>query len=107
MITTLLVEPQIEKHIINLLEIKDNEYTNPNINISSILTECYIRSLLTFLNEDRIKHLNNQFLYLISNPTYLKKYPNNRISIDIITNCFKNIKYDKSKKRTISFGFNK
>lgn len=106
-INTLLVEPQIEKHIINLLEIKDSEYNNPSINISSILTECYIRSLLTFLNDDRINHLKNQFLYLISNPIYLKNHANDRISQDSIMNCFRNVKYDKSKKRTISFGIHK
>ena len=97
-ITTILVEPLTEQNIFNLLEIKDNEYNNQFINIKAILTECYIRALLTFLNEERIKYQQNKFQHILSN----NKYLNNIISIDIINNCFNNIKYDKTKKRTIS-----
>lgn len=98
-ITSLLVEPLIDTHITNLLKIKDTEYNYPSINIYSILTECYIRSLLTFLPQDKIQYLKKQFHYLITNQNYPK---DNRNSQETIINCFKNIKHDKSKKRIIS-----
>lgn len=103
-ISSILVEPQLDSHISNLLKIKDTEYNYPSINIYSILTECYIRSLLTFLTNERVQYLKNQFHYSIINPTYSK---NNRNSQEIIINCFKNIKQDKSKKRIISLNLHK
>lgn len=103
-ITSILVEPQLDLHITNLLKIKDNEYNYPSINIYSILTECYIRSLLTFLTNDRIQYLKQQFHYIINNTTYQK---DNRNSQDTIINCFNNVKYDKSKKRIISLNLHK
>ena len=103
-ITSISVEPQLETHIQNLLNIKDYEYNYPSINIYSILTECYIKSLLTFLPNDRIQYLKKQFHYLITNHTYQK---NNRNSQEIIINCFKTIKHNQSKKRIISLNLNK
>lgn len=102
-ISSILVEPQLDSHISNLLKIKDTEYNYPSINIYSILTECYIRSLLTFLTNERVQYLKKQFHYLIINPAYSK---DNRNSQEIIINCFKNIKQDKSKKRIISLNLN-
>lgn len=103
-ITSLLVEPQINSHITNLLNIKDNEYNYPSINIYSVLTECYIRSLLTFLPNDRLYYLKKYFHYLLTNHNYFK---DNKNSQEIIINCIKNIKHDKSKKRIISLNLNK
>ena len=103
-ITSILVEPQLNLHITNLLKIKDNEYNYPSINIYSIITECYIRSLLTFLTNDRIQYLKQQFHYIINNTTYQK---NNRNSQETIINCFNNVKHDKSKKRIISLNLHK
>ena len=98
-ITSMLVEPQLDLHITNLLKIKDSEYNYPSINIYSILTECYIRSLLTFLTKEKIQYLKKQFHHLITNQNYQK---DNRNSQETIINCFNNIKHDKSKKRIIS-----
>ena len=103
-ISSILVEPQLDSHISNLLKIKDTEYNYPSINIYSILTECYIRSLLTFLTNERVQYLKKQFHYLIINPTYSK---DNRNSQEIIINCFKNTKQDKSKKGIISLNLHK
>jgi len=103
-ISSILVEPQLDSHISNLLKIKDTEYNYPSINIYSILTECYIRSLLTFLTNERVQYLKKKFHYLTVNPTYSK---DNRNSQEIIINCFKNIKQDKSKKRIISLNLYK
>ena len=98
-ITSILIKPQLNLHITNLLKIKDSEYNYPSIYIYSILTECYIRSLLTFLTQDQIHYLKKQFQNLITNTTYSK---DNKSSQEIIINCFKNTKIDKSKKRIIS-----
>lgn len=102
----IIIQTQINSHIITLLEIKDEEYNDPNANISSIINQCYIRALLTFMTDEEIYKLNEQFHELIETPSYLIKHPKDRISEEAIIRCFKNIKYDKAKKRTISLNKN-
>lgn len=105
-ILSIIVQTQIIMHIKSLLEIKDENYNNRNTNISSIINQCYIRALLTFMNDDEIYKLNEQFHELIESPTYLKDHPKDRISEEIIIKCFKSVKYDRVKKRTISLYIN-
>jgi len=97
-----IIKTQIQKQFSSLLEIKDKEYNNPQINISSIINQCFIRSLLTFLTDEEIYTINNYFQQLINNQEYLIKYSNNKISENNIINCLKNVSYDKTKKRIIS-----
>lgn len=105
-ILNIIVENQIRTHIINHLEIKDTDYNDNKKNISSIIRECYIRTLLTFITEKKLNQLNTEFNNLIQNSTYKIQFHNNRISENTILNCFKNVKYDKAKKRIISLNRN-
>ena len=101
-----IIKSQLKNQILALLEIKNKEYNNNKTNISSIINQCYIRALLTFLTEEDIYIINDKFHKLINSPNYLSKHPNNKISIENIINCLKNIKYDKTKKRIISLNRN-
>lgn len=101
-ITNLIVQTQINKHIIEVLIIKDYEYDNPKTYISSIINQCYIRTLLTFLSDNNIYKLNEEFHNLIDSETYISNYQDNNISEKAIIKCFKNINNDKTKKLTIT-----
>ena len=105
-ITNLIVKSQINTHIIELLKITDNKYNNHIEKNKAIINQCYIRSLLTFLTDDDIYKLNDEFHHLIDSPQYLSKKDNNQISEKIIINCFKNINHDRAKKLTIFFNKN-
>ena len=102
LITNLIVQTQINTHIIEVLKIKDNEYNNSKTNISSIINQCYIRTLLTFLTDDNIYKLNEDFHNLTENPQYIKYQKQNTISEKAIIQCFKNINNDRAKKLIIS-----
>lgn len=103
LLATLIVENQIITHIKDILKIKDAEYENSTISMSSIIGQCYIRALLTFINDDQVYELNEQFHKYIETPTYLEEHQKDKISEQAIMNCFKSIKFDRTKKRIISF----
>lgn len=85
-----------------LLNIKNKEYQDKKTNIEAIIRQCFIRALLTMMNEDTIYEINQNFYNLINNPEYLIKHPNDTISENIIIDCFTKHKHDKTKKREIS-----
>jgi len=88
--------------ISKLLNIKDSEYNNQNRYINSIITSCYIRALLSLMTNEEIHDFNQEFHNHIESPDYLKEHLTDRISENIIINCFKCFKYDKSKTRILS-----
>lgn len=89
-------------NITQLLDIKDCEYEQTTINIESIIRQSFIRALLTLMNEDSVYELNQNFHNFIESPKYLSKHQNDRISENIIIQCFKSQKYDRPKKRIIN-----
>lgn len=89
-------------HISELLELKDTDYNNDKKNIESIIRQCYIRALLTLMNEEAVYNLNKKFYDLLNDEEYLKQELKNSISENIIIYCFKCQKQDRPKIRTLS-----
>ena len=85
-----------------LLGIKDQEYTNPNVNVNSIITQCYIRALLSLMTGEEVDDFNQEFHDSIESPEYLKTHPTDRISESAIMYCFKCFNRDKGRTRTLS-----
>lgn len=103
MIKSIEVQTKASMHIIRLLNITDEDYKIENNNIASIIRQCYIRSLLTFMNDDEVYDLNDKFHELVESQNYLETHPYDRISETAIINCFKSLKQDRTKTRILSF----
>lgn len=93
---------EIEK----LLEIKDQDYIDFKVNINSILTQCYIRALLSLMTAKEINDFNQEFHNIIENPKYLNTHLNDRISENAIIYCFKCFNRDKERTRILSIKTN-
>ena len=98
--TELKVRAQTE--INKLLNIKDSEYKNKDIYINSIIISCYLRALFSLMTCDEINDFNEEFHKQIDKLNYLKEQCDNRISEDIIINCFKSFNHDKEKIHILS-----
>lgn len=85
-----------------LLKIKDSEYQQKDINITAIIIQCYIRALLSLMNSNEVQTFNEEFHDKIDSKEYLKEHPTDRISEELIINCFKAFKKDKTRIRILS-----
>lgn len=93
--------------ISEIIKIKDEDYNDKEILITSILRQCLLKASLLSLTDNLIDDVNFKFHEIIDCPEYLSKNPQNNISENIIINCFKGIKKDREKQNTISFGYRK
>lgn len=93
--------------ISELIEINDNDYTDKEKNISSILRQCLLRSYLLLLTNDVLDEVNFKFHELIDDKEYLKRHPKDKLSEQFIMECFKGIKKDRTKQNILSFGYRK
>ena len=96
------LKAKAQLEISKLLKLKDSEYSNPTTYIDSIISSCYLRALLSLMTDNEINDFNQEFHDFIDKPEYLKEHLYDRISENIIINCFKCIKYDKRKIRILS-----
>lgn len=86
----------------SLLNITDSEYQNPNMFFSSIIVECHIRALLGLMEGKNVDDLNQEVHDILNSPKYLSKHLNDRISENIVINCFRYFKKDRERVRTLS-----
>lgn len=95
---TLLVAEQVR----NILKVTDMDYLDDDVNITVIARKCFLRSALLFIDNSTIIELNSNFNDLLKDDIYKIFYDKERISKDIVTNVFNNIKKDKEKPKTLS-----
>ena len=89
------------KQIVKIINIKDSEYNNKKILITSLLRECMLRSTLLLLDDETILNLNSDFHDFIESEEYIRS-GNNYKSEDKIIKCFKLVKKDRSKQNVLS-----
>lgn len=116
MLNQLLNQPEISYNLIKYMKLKsmakfdingllnlyDYEYQKPNNFFNSIITECHIRALLSLMENDNVNDFNQEIIDVLNSPKYLSKHINDRISESIIINCFKYLKKDREKIRTLA-----
>ena len=88
--------------ISGMLQLSDLDYTNEKIAISSILRECFIRAGFMLLDDDTLGDLNYEFHEFLESEKFLDEHKHDKISTQLITNCFKKIKKDKEQVNIIS-----
>ena len=92
------------KQISEMIEVGDMDYSDINTSISSMLRQCLMRSAFLLMSDEVISDVNYEFHEFIEKDDYLKRHPNDRISEQLIINCFKSIKRDRTKQMVLSFG---
>lgn len=98
----LLCSKIVLNEIYNLLETSDSDYTDIQQAGTSVIRQCMIKSCLSLMSDKGVTDVNYSFQEFIEDKEYETVYPNSNVSEKIITNCFKNIKTDKAKIRTLS-----
>lgn len=93
--------------ISHLIEITDTDYNDTKKVTTSILRQCLLRASLLLMSDLAIDEINFAFHELIDDKRYLEKHKNDRISEQIVADCFKGIKKDKTKQSIVSFGYRK
>ena len=93
----------VKQNILDLLNIKNIEYRDENIQAIAIIKECFIRSGFIFINDDIKEQLNYEFHEIIDNKDNYEELKDLSISIEIIKKCFLKIKEDKEKIFEIKF----
>ena len=97
-----LGQEKIMNQIINLLEIGDMDYSNSSKICTSVLRQCFIRASLLTMGNDMIEKINLKFNQYIKDEKYVQKHPYDRISKQLIENCFNNVEKDREKVSIIS-----
>ena len=89
-----------------IIEITDKEYLKDSIKIDSIISNCYIRALLSLMKDEDIENLEQEFKTKTQQPEYLYKHINDQISENMILSCFQSSKYDKKRTRVLTTKIN-
>ncbi len=91
----------VEYQILRLLNIGDIDYDDV-IKSSSILSQCMIRSIFLLLDEESLENLNYDFNKLIESKEYWNRHSKDEMGRQLVVNCFRSIKKDRSKVKIIS-----
>ena len=93
--------------ISKVIEMGDMDYSDPKKATSSILRQCLMRSAFLLMSDEVISDVNYEFHEFVEDEKYLNRHPNDRISEQIVINCFKAIKRDRNKPSVLSLGYRK
>lgn len=85
-----------------IIEITDNEYLKDSTKIDSIISNCYLRALLSLMKDEEVENLEQEFKIKTQQPEYLYKHINDQISENMILSCFQSSKYDKKRTRVLT-----
>lgn len=88
--------------ILGMLKLSDLDYANEKNAITSILRECFIRAGFMLLDEDTLEDLNYEFHEFLESNDFLEEHKHDKISTQLVINCFKKIKKDKETVNIIS-----
>jgi len=95
------------KQISEVIEIGDMDYSDSKKAITSILRQCLMRSAFLLMSDEVISDVNYEFHEFVEDKKYLDRHPHDRISEQLIVNCFKAIKKDRNKPSVLSLGYRK
>jgi len=95
------------KQISEVIEIGDMDYSDQNKAITSILRQCLMRASFLLMSDDTISDINYTFHEFIEGEKYIDRHKNDRISEQLIVNCFRSIKKDKNKPNILSLVYKK
>lgn len=95
------------KQISEVIEIGDMDYSDSKKAITSILRQCLMRSAFLLMSDEVISDVNYEFHEFVEDKKYLDRHPHDRISEQLIVNCFKAIKRDRNKPSVLSLGYRK
>ena len=90
------------EQVSELLEISDMEYSDTNKAITSILRQCLLRATFSLMSDKALEETKQIFDNYIESPKYLDRHPYDKISIQLILNCYNSIKKDKTKQNILS-----
>lgn len=90
--------------IVGILEITDLDYGDPVKATSSILRQALLRTTLILMDDSNIEEAQTLFTNTIKSREYNISHPTNKISREIIKECFANICKDKEKPAVLSIG---
>jgi len=93
----------LEPYISDFIKIRDLDYNNKRNYICAIFNCCYIRACLLNMSDEAINDANYEFHELIESEEYIKNYSNEKISENLIIECFKKVKTDRQKAKKLSF----
>ena len=100
-IKDVLCTQMITNEISDLLNINDYDYNNVEKASLSIIKESMIKSCLLFISDEKINEINEHFYKLIGERKD-NEMPSNNISKEIINNCFKSVKEEKTNIKILS-----
>lgn len=95
------------KQISEILKIGDMDYSELKKVITSIFRQCLLRVNLLLMNDEFIENVNNDFYEYIKDGKYLDRHSDDRISKQLIINCFNSVETDKNKPFILSLGYRK
>lgn len=95
------------KQISEVIEMGDMDYSDPKKATSSILRQCLMRASFLLMSDEVISDVNYEFHEFVESEKYLNRHSHDRISEQLIINCFKSIKRDRSKPSVLSLGYRK
>jgi len=93
------------QQISEIIEIGDLDYSDPIKATTSILRQCLMRAAFLLMSDEVISDVNYEFHEFVEDKKYLDRHPNDRISEQLIINCFRSIKKDKNKPNVLSLGY--
>ena len=96
-------EEKVMYQIMELLEIGDMDYSDTSKIYTSVLRQCLIRANLLVMGDDMVSKVNSKFHTHIQSKKYLQKHSDDKISRQLIDNCFNNLEKDREKVSIVSF----
>lgn len=93
------------KQISEMLEIGDLDYNNVSLATTSLLRQCLMRASFLLMSDDSISDVNYNFHEFIEDERYLKNHRYDKISEQLIINCFNCIKKDRKNVDSVSLKY--
>ncbi len=93
------------EQIAEIIGMRDTDYLVPVKNVMSILRQCLMRSAFLLMGDDAISDVNSSFHDLVESREYLERHSEDCISEQAIINCFKGIRRDRNKFKSLSLKY--
>lgn len=95
------------RQVSEVVEMGDMDYSDLTKATTSIIRQCLMRAAFSLMNDETLSEVNYLFHEFIEDKNYLDRHPSDRISQQLIVNCFNSIKQDRKKHNTLSLGYRK
>lgn len=92
--------------ISELMEMQDESYNDPVKSTTSTLRQCLMRAAFLLMSDEIISEVNDEFHEIIESNEYLCRNPHDKISEQLVINCFKSIKKDQKKPKVLAIEYN-